>query len=59
VVGRLATIEAYGLPQDYWETFPARVEAVTAADVQRIARRYFHPDRVVTVVVGGGIEGEE
>lgn len=58
VVGRLATLEAYGLPEDYWERFPAAVEAVTAEDVQRIARRYFDPDRVVTVVVGGGIEGE-
>jgi zinc protease len=58
VVGRLATLEAYGLPEDYWQRFPAAVEAVTAGDIQRIARRYFDPDRVVTVVVGGGIEGE-
>lgn len=58
IVGRLATIEAYGLPLDYWERFPAAVEAVTAEDVRRIARTYFDPARVVTVVVGGGIEGE-
>lgn len=58
VAGRLASIEAYGLPLDYWESYPARVEAVTAEDVLRIAREHFHPERVVTVVVGGGIEGE-
>jgi zinc protease len=56
VASRLATIEAYGLPHDWWERFPAEVEAVTAADVMEIARRHFDPDQVVRVVVGGGIE---
>lgn len=58
VASRLATLEAYDLPRDYWETYPQRVESVTAEDVQRIAREHFGPERVVTVVVGGGI-GEE
>lgn len=58
IAGRLAALEAYDLPRDYWETFPARVEAITADDVLRIAREHFHPDRVATVVVGGGIAGE-
>ena len=56
VAGRLATLEAYDLPRDWWERFPAAVEAVTADDVLRVARRHFHPDRAVRVVVGGGIE---
>jgi zinc protease len=58
VAGRLGTLEAYDLPRDWWERFAAAVEAVTADDVQRIARHHFHPDRVVRVVVGGGIESQ-
>ncbi len=55
IASRMATLEAYGLPHDYWETFPAAVEAVTAQDVVRIARDHFDPEKVVRVVVGGGI----
>lgn len=56
VASRLATIEAYGLPHDWWDRFPAEVEAVTAEDVREMARRHFNPDHLVRVVVGGGIE---
>jgi len=56
VASRLATIEAYGLPHDLWERFPAAVEAVTADDVARMARKHFDPERLVRVVVGGGME---
>ncbi|HEY0022512.1 MAG TPA: pitrilysin family protein [Longimicrobium sp.] len=52
VAGRFVTLEAYNLPHDYWDTYADRVEAVTAEDVQRVARQVFHPDRVVRVVVG-------
>jgi zinc protease len=57
VASRLATIEAYGLPADYWQLHPQRVEAVTAEDVLRVSRELFDPERLVAVVVGGGIEG--
>jgi zinc protease len=56
IAGRLATLEAFGLDPDWWDRYPALVEAVTPADVQRIAREHFHPDRVVRVVVGAGME---
>jgi predicted Zn-dependent peptidase len=55
VAARLATIEAYGLPRDWWERFPVAVEAVTAADVAEVAREHFDPERLVRVVVGNGI----
>ncbi|HEX2203823.1 MAG TPA: pitrilysin family protein [Longimicrobium sp.] len=55
IAGRLATLEAYDLPRDYWERFPAVVEAVTPEDVRRIAREHFDPERLVRVVVGGGM----
>lgn len=52
IIGRFASLEAFGLPLDYWVRFPAAVEAVTAGDVQRVARTYFHPDALTRVVVG-------
>jgi zinc protease len=52
IVGRFATIEAYGLEQDYWELLPGRVRAVTVDDVTRIARAYFRIDELVRLAVG-------
>ena len=41
----------YKLPADYWDTYPARIEAVTAADVQRVAQKYWAPERLQIVAV--------
>jgi len=42
----------YGLPADYWDTYPARISAVTAADVQAVARKYWDSARIQIVAVG-------
>jgi predicted Zn-dependent peptidase len=42
----------YGLPGDYWDTYPEKVMAVTAADVQRVARKYVPLDNVQLIAVG-------
>ena len=55
LAGRFVTVEAFGLPDDYWDRYADRIEAVTAEDVMRIARMCFDPDRLVRVVVGGGM----
>jgi zinc protease len=52
IVSRFATVEAFGLRPDYWETFAERVEAVTSDEIIRIARTYFEPESLVAVVVG-------
>ena len=52
IIGRFAALAAFGLPLDYWERFPAAVAAVTVDDVRRVARRYFHPEALVRVIVG-------
>lgn len=52
IVARLATVEIFDLEPDYWERFPDRVEAVTAEEIQRIARTYFDPQRLTVVTVG-------
>jgi zinc protease len=41
-----------GYPADYVDNFASRVEAVTAADLERVAREQIHPDRLRILVVG-------
>lgn len=52
VAGRIAGARLLGLPASSVTEYPQRVAAVTAADVQRVARRYLNPDRATIVVVG-------
>lgn len=52
MAGLLVSIEELGLGLDYPDRFKARVEAVTAADVLALARRYFDPAMVSSVMVG-------
>ncbi|HHJ12277.1 MAG TPA: insulinase family protein, partial [Chromatiales bacterium] len=49
----LAMIGFYGLPLDYLDRFNERIEAVTAAQIRDAFRRRIHPERMVTVIVGG------
>lgn len=42
----------YGLPADYWDRYPDRIRAVTEAQVQSEARKYFEPSRLQIVIVG-------
>ncbi|HKY28897.1 MAG TPA: pitrilysin family protein [Pyrinomonadaceae bacterium] len=46
------TRKAYNLPADYWDTYPSKVMAVTADDVQRVARQYVDPKTQQVVIVG-------
>jgi zinc protease len=49
----LVAVEATGLGLDYADRYRARVAAVTAADVQRVAARFFPPGGFDRVVVAG------
>src|SRR5438270_2276430 len=44
--------EFYGYPPDFLERFRAGIEKVTPADVDRVARKYIHPERMAVLVVG-------
>ncbi len=48
----LVGMQMEGLPIDYAVTRNAKVEAVTMADVKRVAARLFQPDQLHFVVVG-------
>jgi zinc protease len=49
---RLEDAVVFHLPDDYFSTYVANIEAVTAAEVQRVATKYIQPERVAVVVVG-------
>jgi zinc protease len=44
--------EFYGYPLDFLERYRPAIEKVTAADVERVARKYVHRDKVAVLVVG-------
>lgn len=52
VAGQMAQLATFGLTLDELPKLAARVRAVTAADVRRVARQYLTPDRAHVVVVG-------
>jgi predicted Zn-dependent peptidase len=49
---RLEELALYRLPDDYYAKYVPNIQAVTAADVQRVAQKYIQPARFVVVVVG-------
>ncbi len=51
IAGILTAIEIYNLGLDYPQKYPALINAVTRADIQRVAKKYLHPDNLVIVVV--------
>jgi zinc protease len=51
VVGTLGSIEYYGLGLDYVDRYPALINAVTVADVQRVAQKYLDPGKYALAVV--------
>jgi zinc protease len=52
MAGKLAELLTFGLPVTYYDNYVQRVMAVTAEDVQRVAREQLSPDQVAVVVVG-------
>ena len=42
----------YDLPADYWDTYPQKVAAITADEVQRVAQKYLDLGHLQIVAVG-------
>src|SRR5881396_1670907 len=49
LLGYAIVRKIYGFPPDYWDTYPSQVMAVTADDIQRVARKYINPDNLQVV----------
>lgn len=52
IASALAGLVAYGLPDDYYDTYRERVRAVTPDEVRRVAREHLYSGRLQLVVVG-------
>ena len=52
LIGYAIDQAVYQLPADYWDTYPAKISAVTAADVNRVAAKYLDPEKIQIVAVG-------
>jgi zinc protease len=52
VLGLAMLRKQYGFPADYWDSYPTKILAVTADDVQRVARKYLNPEAMQLVAVG-------
>lgn len=46
------TQKVYGLPADYWDTYPQRISAVTPDDLQRVAKKYIDLNKLQIIAVG-------
>jgi zinc protease len=56
VANSIGTLFVYGLPSDYYRTLPSQIEAVTAADVARVAREHLSPESMVVVGVADDVK---
>ncbi len=57
-LSRLMRYEYYDYPEDFIFQYQREVKAVSAEDVQRVARKYLKPEDIITLVVGNGEEIE-
>jgi len=52
MAANLGQLVVYNLPESFFSEYVPKIQAVTAADVQRVAAQYIQPDRFAVVVVG-------
>ena len=55
----IITQKLYNLPADYWDTYPQKVSAITAADVQNAAKKYLDMSHLQVVAVGDAAKARE
>jgi len=52
VASSIGEIVTFGLPDDYYATYPARVRSLSVDQVEKAAKQVVHPEQLVWVVVG-------
>ncbi len=52
MAAQVMDLVVYGLQESFFDEYVPKIQAVTAADVQRIVTQYIQPDHVIVVVVG-------
>lgn len=56
ICGKVSRQRIFDLPDDYWETYRARIEAVTPDQIQAVCRKYLARDRLTLLAVGDAAE---
>jgi zinc protease len=51
-VDTVGELYVYDLPADYYEGLPARIDALTAAEVFEATKRHLEPDQMIIITVG-------
>ena len=59
VLRQTLLLREYKLPDDYWDKYPERVMAITAEDVQRVARKYIPLENAQLIAVGDAAKVKE
>jgi zinc protease len=52
MAARVSELLTFRLPLEYYNFYVPRIQAVTATEVQRVARTYIRPDKLTVVIVG-------
>ncbi|HXA17217.1 MAG TPA: pitrilysin family protein [Thermoanaerobaculia bacterium] len=52
ILSQRVNLEFYGYPADFYQQYPAKLQAVTADDVARVAKKYVQPSQTSVLVVG-------
>jgi len=59
VVNAIVEITQFGLPDDYYQTYPGKVRALTGKELAAAASRLIHPNELAWVVAGDRAKVEE
>ena len=52
VANSIVEIVRFGLPDNYYQTYPQKIRSLQLGDLERAATTVVHPDRLVWIVVG-------
>jgi zinc protease len=55
----IITQKLYDFPASYWDTYPQKVESISADDVQRVAQKYIDLNHLQVVAVGDASKTRE
>ena len=59
LLNNIVTQKLYELPANYWDTYPQKVQAITADDIQRVAQKYVDLSHLQIVAVGDASKTRE
>lgn len=56
VAGYALNIKINNLPEDFYETYLTKINAVTVEDIQRVAQKYFSADNARIIITGKALD---